>query len=315
VKRVAFLIVDGAVLFDLAGPAQAFHEAARLGAEYRVCFVSPHAQARSELPLGLAGLDPLPLDLGASDIVVVPGSTAFPMLSAQRDARREPLAAWLRAAYDRGATIASVCVGAFLLGAAGLLNERTCTTHWKRVQELQRRFPRARVRDDRLYVFDGRVATSAGIASGVDLALAMLERDAGPHVCAAVAREMVVTMRRSGAQHQLSPYFAGRDHAFGGVHAVQDALATHPERHPTLKALAAEAGVSSRTLTRQFKAATGATIKQYATAIRLEHARALLRDRSLTIESVAERCGFSDPRQFRRLWKRAFGEPPSASER
>lgn len=314
-KRVAFLAVDGTVLFDLAGPAQAFHEAAQLGAPYRLSFVSPGAHVLGEPPLRLAGLDPLPLDLGPKDIVFVPGSAAFCRPPGRRDARRDSLAAWLRAAYDRGATVASVCVGAFLLGKAGLLDDRTCTTHWKRVEELKHLYPRATVRDDRLYVFDGRIATSAGIASGIDLALAMLERDAGARTCAAVARKMVVTMRRSGAQHQLSAYFAGRDHAFSDVHAVQDALAAHPERSVTLKALADEAGISSRTLTRQFKTATGATIKQYATAIRLEHARSLLRDRSLTIESVSERCGFSDPRQFRRLWKRAFGEPPSASQR
>jgi transcriptional regulator GlxA family with amidase domain len=193
-----------------------------------------------------------------------------------------------------------------------LLEGRNCTTHWKYVDELARRFPRAHVFANRLYVFDGTIATSAGIASGVDLALAMVERDQSARIASIVAREMVLSVRRLGSQEQLSPYFAGRDHMVHEVHIVQDWMVEHPADNFTLEELAEKAGVSTRTLTRQFKAATGSTVNAYATALRLEHARSLLRDASLTIDEIAERCGFADGRHLRRLWKEAHGAPPSA---
>jgi transcriptional regulator GlxA family with amidase domain len=218
---------------------------------------------------------------------------------------------WLRAAYDNGARVSSVCVGAFVLGAAGLLDDRNVTTHWKFTDALRSAFPQARVSGNRLYVFDGRIATSAGIASGVDLALAMVERDAGARIAATVAREMVVGVRRAGSQEQLSAYFEGRDHVFPEVHAAQDWLMEHPGEPFTIESLARVAGVSPRTLTRQFRVATSGTVKDYATSLRLEQARSLLRDRTLTIDAVAERCGFADGRQLRRLWRTVYGQAPS----
>ena len=207
--------------------------------------------------------------------------------------------------------ICSICVGAFLLGAAGLLDGRTVTTHWRRVDELRRTFPKASVSENRLYVFDGRIATSAGIASGVDLALAILERDCGPRLAAAVAREMVLTVRRPGTQEQLSAFLTGRNHLFAEVHAVQDWLSEHPGETYTLDSLARIAGVSTRTLTRQFRAATGRSVKEYATSLRLERARSLLDDPTLTVDDVASRCGFADGRHLRRLWREAYGAAPS----
>jgi transcriptional regulator GlxA family with amidase domain len=193
------------------------------------------------------------------------------------------------------------------------LDGRNVTTHWRRVEELRRAFPKANVHANRLYVFDGRVATSAGVASGVDLALAILERDAGPRLTASVAREMVLAARRSGTQEQLSAFLAGRDHVFAEVHAVQDWLVEHMDEAYTLESLGLVAGVSARTLTRRFRSATGRTVKAYANALRLEYARMLLRDRTLTIDDVASRCGLADGRHLRRLWREAYGSSPSQS--
>jgi transcriptional regulator GlxA family with amidase domain len=312
VTRVIVLVADRVELFDVAGPVQAFHEAAAAGADYRVMFVGPNPNARSAQGLSIARLEPLIADAGAGDIVLVPGSRAFRRLALSKRHSLRSTVDWLRAAYESGATIASVCVGAFLLGLTGLLDGRTCTTHWKRVDELQRAFPRARVVANHLYVFDGRVATSAGIASGVDLALAMIERDRHPSLAAAVARELVVSVRRRGSDDQLSPYFAYREHLQHEVHLVQDWLVEEPGKACSLETLAARAGMSTRTLTRRFREATGTTIKSYSTSLRLEQARSLLQNSSLTIDEVAERCGFSDPRQLRRLWKNVYGIPPSA---
>ena len=311
--RVAVLVVDGVELLDVAGPVQVFHEAAQAGADYRVELVSFAPNAVSHQAAMFSGLAPIPHDLGPNDIVIVPGSSAFRELATWRSGERRTALQWVRESYERGATVASVCVGAFLLGNAGLLDGRTSTTHWKRVDELARAFPRANVVANRLYTFDGRVASSAGIAAGVDLALAIVDRRNGPRIAAQVAREMVLSVRRPASHEQISPFFEQRDHLSHEVHVVQDWLVEHPGRAVSLDALAARAGVSTRTLTRQFKAATGSTVKQYSTKLRLEHARSLLADHSLTIEEIAARCGFADGRQLRRLWKETHGAPPSAA--
>jgi transcriptional regulator GlxA family with amidase domain len=242
---------------------------------------------------------------------MVPGSTALRNGVRARDRSLQRAVAWLRTAYDAGATVTSVCVGAFALAAAGLLDGRRATTHWKRVDELQRAFPRVLVEPNRLFVIDGRIATSAGVASGVDLALALVERDYGPHIAATAARELVVTTRRPGTHEQLSPYFALRDHTFAEVHAAQDWLIENAGTPFTLSSLAKIVGVSERTLTRQFRAATGSSVKSYVTLLRLEHARRLLAHRTLSVEAVAERCGFADARQLRRLWRTHFANSPS----
>lgn len=310
-RRIVFLVAERVELFDLAGPVQVFHEANAAGAAYRIEFVSERRQARSEQSLTLADLAPLPSDLGDGDTIVVPGSIVLRQKA--RSAELATLRAWVRVAYAAGASVSSVCVGSFLLAATGLLNNRNATTHWKYVEQLQREFPRVNVLANKLYVLDGRIATSAGIASGVDLALAMVERDFGARVAAAAAREMVVTTRRAGSDEQLSPYFERRDHLVPEVHVVQDWLVKHPDEPYTLETLAAHAGVSARTLTRQFRAATGTSIKAYATSLRLEHARLLLRDSTLSVNDVAERCGFAGARHLRRLWNEAYGESPSAA--
>jgi transcriptional regulator GlxA family with amidase domain len=312
-KRVIFLVPERVELFDLAGPVQVFHEAIGAGAPYQVRYAAIQPEIVSEQSLALSGIGELPQDVGSNDTVIVPGSAALREDACAKRPRMRPLLTWIRDAYEAGARVCSVCVGAFALGAAGLLDGRTVTTHWKHVETLERTFPKARVAANRLYVFDGRIATSAGIASGVDLALAIVERDAGARIAAIAAREMVVGVRRAGSQEQLSPYFERRDHVFPEVHAAQDWLVEHVGEPFSLESLASVAGVSARTLTRQFRVATGTTVKAYATALRLEHARTLLRDRTLTLESVAERCGFADGRQLRRLWRERFGATPSES--
>ncbi|HEX8806230.1 MAG TPA: helix-turn-helix domain-containing protein [Candidatus Aquilonibacter sp.] len=311
-SRVIFAVPPSVEIFDLAGPTQVFHEAAAAGASYHTIFAAESERLDSEQRLGLCGLVPLPHDLGERDLVIVPGSGVLRKAALRRDRSLRPLFDWLRSAYAAGATVTSVCVGAFALAAAGLLDGRKATTHWKHVDELHRAFPRIHIEPNRLFVLDGRIATSAGVASGVDLALALVERDHGSRIAAVAAREMVITARRPGTHEQLSPFFAWRDHTFAEVHAVQDWLVEHPGEPFTLASLAAIAGVSERTLTRQFRAATGDSVKSYATALRLEQARTLLRDRTLSVESVAERCGFADARQLRRLWHTHFANSPSS---
>jgi transcriptional regulator GlxA family with amidase domain len=241
--------------------------------------------------------------------VIVPG------FDVQRVAVPRSLLVWLQRNRDSGADFCAICTGAFVLGQAGFLNGVRCTTHWKRLPELQRRYAKARVTKDRLFVTDGRITTSAGVASGIDVALWFVERHYGPIVAARTAREMVVHVRRDGSHQQDNVYLDYRAHLNSAVHRVQDFLIAHPAEKLRLPELARIAGTSTRALTRAFRAATGVSIAHYRQQIRLENARSLLQVPSATVERVAEQVGFDDPRQLRRLWNRQFGSTPSASKR
>jgi transcriptional regulator GlxA family with amidase domain len=219
----------------------------------------------------------------------------------------------LRQALDRGARIASICSGAFALAHAGLLDGRACTTHWKVADRLERSYPALRVLKNRLFVRDGNVITSAGVASGIDMALSILEEDHGPLVVANVAREMVVYLRRDGDRQQTSVYLDYRTHLHPGVHRVQDFLIANPDQKASIDELAALAGMSPRNLTRAFRKATGLTLKTFANKVKVEIARNLLQSPDLTIDAIASNCGFQDSRQLRRLWRQSFGVNLSAS--
>jgi transcriptional regulator GlxA family with amidase domain len=305
-QRVLVLIVPQVHLLDLSGPVQSFWEANGFGADYRLSYVSAAREARSAQGLLLAGLEPLP-DPRPEDLVLIPGmdSTSLDGLG------RHVPAAWLRLAHERGARLASVCSGAFVLARAGLLDGRACTTHWKVAARLQRDHPRARVLENRLFVRDEGIVTSAGVASGIDMALSLLEEDHGPLLAARVAREMVVYIRRQGDREQQSVFLDYRTHLHPGVHRVQDWLVSRPDERPTLEALAERAQMSVRNLTRVFRRETGISLKEFAHRVKLQVARDLLRSPDLKVEAVASRCGFEDARQLRRLWREAYGSSVS----
>lgn len=304
-QRVIFVVLPDVEILDLAGPVQVFHEANRCGADYRVHVCSTRPKVRTEQGIWLADLESLP-EPREDDLVMVPG-----IRMASLETVEPAVFSWLRGAHSLGARMASICTGAFVLGRAGLLEGRQCTTHWTRVDDLLTRFPGARVMTNRLFVDDGPVTTSAGIASGIDMALAMVERRHGPLVAAAAARELVVYMRRDGAHHQQSIYLDYRTHLHPGVHRVQDWLLAHPGEHTTIEEMARLAAMSPRNLTRAFRQATGISIQEFRTRLRLELARDLLHDPGMTVEAVAARCGFESARQLRRVWKEAFGTTPS----
>lgn len=302
--RIIFVYFDGCEVLDFAGPLQAFHEANSFGPKYRVehCATVPHATTNQGLKL--AGLASLP-EVAPDDLVLVPGFTL------QSVRLPQTLIGWLKKSYDRGAVMASVCTGAFALAQAGLLQNRRCTTHWKRTAELQKFYPDAEVLADRLFVEDGRIITSAGIAAGIDMALALIHRHHGPLVAAKVAREMVVYIRRDAHHQQQSIYLDYRTHLHPGVHSVQDWLTSHPSKRMRIQELAKIAHMSARNLTRAFREMTGLSIQNYRTRLRLEQARTLMSNPELTLEAIAGECGFADARQFRRVWRRAYQVAPS----
>lgn len=303
------LVLPEVNLLDLSGPVQVFDAATHLGAPFRVEFVADTAEVRSAQGLQLACLGPLPA-VGAGDLVLVPG----PRLPRQPRSElvAEPVLAWLRTAVEQGARIASVCTGAVALGDAGLLDGRRCTTHWALIDAMRHRYPAAQVCEGVLYVHDGPVSTSAGICAGIDLALSLVERAHGPALTAAVARELVVYLRRDGSSPQLSAFVEHRAHLDSAVHRVQDHLAQRLDTPHTLGELAAVASLSPRGLSRAFTAAIGMTPLQYQQRLRLEQAATLLARTDLSVQAVAAHCGFRDERGLRRLFSARFGTSPSA---
>jgi transcriptional regulator GlxA family with amidase domain len=310
-RRVVFLLLPQLILLDLAGPAQVFQMARRHGAPYRLLFCASQPELPTALGLAFTHLQPL-VAAQADDLIIIPGFP--PGYDPSKDAQvGSDISQWLSQAHAAGAHLASVCTGAFVLGEAGLLDGRRCTTHWMAVSRLQARYPRAHVQDGSLFVHDGKVSTSAGIASGIDMALSLLEQQQGPLFTAQVARTLVVYLRRNGSEPQESVYLQYRTHLNPSVHLVQDYLIGHISEAISLPVLAQIAHLSTRSLARVFKGATGITPVQYHQRLQLELAATLLNDPALSIEAIAGKCGFEDARHFRRLWRRQFGTPPSVS--
>ncbi|MCO1658341.1 GlxA family transcriptional regulator [Pseudonocardia humida] len=295
-SRVVFLLVPQLHLLDLAGPAQVFSTAADFGCGYELVHVAERADVPTAQGVALrAGTDWPALD--PDDLLMVPGWRG-------RFGPHARLAAATRAAiaahHAAGGTVASVCAGAYALGQAGLLAGRRCTTHHALVDELARRYPAARVQHDVLFVVDGRVVTSAGIASGIDLALHLVATRHGAATAARVAREMVVYARRNGGEPQASALLRHRAHLSEVVHRAQDVIdARFADRLP-LAELAAVCRVSPRTLTRLFGEAIGLTPLRYQHLLRLERAEHLI-GHGDTVEAAARAAGFDDARMLRRL--------------
>ena len=308
-RRVVFVLLTGVNLLDLGGPAQVFDVARRFGADYELLFCAATPQLLSIQGLPLGPLAPFPTP-HPDDLVIVPGPRLDDPVPGQPWIESAAVA-WLRSAYAAGAHLASVCTGLAALGEAGLLDGRRCTTHWGSVAAMQARYPKALLQDAVLYTHDGAITTSAGIASGIDMALSLLEREHGPQLTAQVARYMVIYLRRDGVQTQASVYLSYRSHLHPGVHRVQDQISQHVAQRARLESLAELANMSPRGLTRAFKQHTGLTPLAYQHELRLELAAQLMADPHLTLEAIAGKCGFDDPRHFRRLWHTRYGTPPS----
>jgi transcriptional regulator GlxA family with amidase domain len=295
--RVAFLLVPHLHVLDLAGAAQAFSGAADLGLGYELDYLAETPSVRTAQGVVMQARTTWPA-LGPDDLLVVPGWRGS--MLGRPDLLGARALELIGTHHASGGTVASVCAGAEALGRAGLLDGRRCTTHHRLQDELARRYPRAQVVRDVLYVVDDRVVTSAGIASGIDLALYLLAVRHGPAVAAWIAREMVVYARRNGDEPQASAMLRHRGHLSDVVHRVQDVIDTRYDEPLPLAELATLAGVSERTLTRRFTGATGITPLRYKQQLRLERAEHLI-GHGETVDAAARAVGFEDPRMLRRL--------------
>lgn len=300
---IVFIIPPTVELLDLAGPVQVFTEAKIHGMQIDIRFYS-----YTEGPVSTAGLGFAQIDnyknarLKEGDFVFVPGMDNDYVNSMAFKAERE-FFNWLKDCSSQGISVCSICSGAFALGHAGLLNDTECTTHWRRVDALQKQFPKSKVLADILYIKSNNVYTSAGISAGIDLALAVLEEVKGALFTHKVARGLVVYHRRSGTHKQQSVYLDYRNHINPQIHEVQDYLIDNLSKKNDIESLAEMVGMSPRNLSRVFKEKTGSTVLEYLTLLRKEYASTMLNNPEYTIEYIASKCGFKTPRQLQRILK------------
>ncbi|WP_169984601.1 MULTISPECIES: GlxA family transcriptional regulator [unclassified Microbispora] len=303
---VAILALDHVVPFDLATPIEVFGRTrlpdGRTPYRVRVCGPAPEVATEAfalRVPYGVDAL-------AEADTIIVPGCS-----ERSGPAPAEALEA-LREAAARGTRLASICVGAFTLAAAGLLDGLRATTHWAAAPELARRFPSVDVRPDVLYVDNGQVLTSAGAAAGLDLCLHMIRRDHGSAVAADAARLSVMPLEREGGQAQ----FIVHEHPpVPGGSLLEPVLAWIEDnlgRDLTLAEMAARGGMSERTFSRRFRQQTGTTPLQWLLRARVRRAQYLLENTDHGIERIAAQAGFGSPTAFRERFKRVVGTTPQA---
>ncbi|TND10323.1 MAG: ftrA [Bacteroidetes bacterium] len=310
--QIVFLLFPKTHLLDLAGPAQVFYEANNLGnMQFRLHFVSVAGSVRSEQGLLFARLSRMEdLKLQKGDMICVPGIDFASFSKGEMDTSVQKAKNWLRQQYKQGIYLASICSGSLLLAEMGLLDGVKCTTHWKCIPYAKAEYPRARFVDKRLYIFDKGIFTSAGMTSGIDMALALVEKWINPLLAARVAQEMVINIRRSETSDQKNIFLDFKNHFNADVYKAQEILAGHPEPSYTIKDLAKELNLSARQLARLFKSHTKQTIQAYREKLRLDHGLQLLRHTELSVKEIALRCGYESARQFTRLWKKRTGETP-----
>jgi transcriptional regulator GlxA family with amidase domain len=302
-RKIAFIIPPSVELLDLAGPVQVFTEAKFYGFEVDVEFYSFRDDPISSSGLGFGKLRHFnEAALQEGDFIFVPGMD-YEYVSSIPFGAEWAFFKWLKESAAKKVTVCSICNGAFALGKAGLLKDTECTTHWRRVKDLQSQFPQAKVVADILYVKSNNVYTSAGISAGIDLALAILEDLKGPLFTHKVARGLVVYHRRSGRHKQQSIYLDYRNHINPQVHEVQDYLIDNLSAENSIETLASLVNMSPRNLSRVFKEKTGSTILEYHTLLRKEYANTMLNNPEYTIEYIAAQCGFKTARQLQRILK------------
>ncbi|MGI5346880.1 GlxA family transcriptional regulator [Streptomyces sp. CA-250714] len=307
-RRIIFVIFDRFQALDLTGPHEVFQYATNLGGDFSCEVVATRAgpvESSSGMLLhathSVAQLDP-----GNTDTLMVVGGKGVDQ--ARHD---EALVSWIAAAAAGARRVASVCSGVFLLAAAGLLDGRRVTTHWSRERQLAREHPEVRVDCDPIFIRDGRVWTSAGVTAGMDLALALVEDDLGRDVAHAVARELVLFLRRPGGQSQFSVALWSRQPSTDPMRAAVAAIHSDPGARHGIAELAAHAGLSPRHLQRRFTAELGVPPATYVEQVRFEAAQRALTEGDEPLGSIARRYGFTSAETLRRIFHRRLGVPPS----
>jgi transcriptional regulator GlxA family with amidase domain len=313
-KRIGVIGFDGVNAVDVVGPLEAFASAGRAD------FSRRESKGRYEtLIIGLtddpftaeSGVRFLPhhqfADAPAVDTLIIPGGWGL-----REPAVNATVSAWLRVHAPRARRVASVCTGIYGLAPTGLLDGRRVTTHWRFAEDVAKRFPRITVEGDALFLKDGRYYTSGGVTAGIDLALALIEEDLGPRAALAVARELVVYLKRPGGQEQYSEPLRFQTRSADSFADLVAWISAHLDHDLSVEALAARARLSPRHFSRQFAATFECTPAEYVENVRLREARERLTAPGHNVESVAASVGFGSADVFRRRFQRRFGIAPKS---
>jgi transcriptional regulator GlxA family with amidase domain len=314
VRRVAILAFDGCQMLDVIGPHEVFAGARELSSRrgasdlgYQPVIVGVGKEIASESGVRIASmqrLDGRPRGTPI-DTLVVAGGAGARAAAGDRGLMRK-----VRAFATRARRVTSVCTGAYVLAAAGLLDGKRATTHWAYCDELAARFPKVQVERDPIYVRDGAVWTSAGVTAGIDLALAIVEEDLGREVASTLARWLVMFVRRVGGQQQFSAQLAAQSAERPPVRDLQSWIVEHPDDDLDVPALARRAGMSMRHFARVFRSEVGMPPAAFVERVRVETARRLLESSRRAIEEVAAAAGFGTPESLRRAFARRVGLSP-----
>lgn len=312
-RRIVFVIYPGVTLLDVAGPVQAFSSANNIepageAPAYEVVVASPQGgpvKTDCLVELGTVSLSTAAVR-PPDTLIVAGGNGVFDALEQQ------PLVAWIKQQSRDCRRIGSTCMGSFLTAAAGLLDGQSVTTHWRQVEELQRRFPKVKVERDPLFVHNGAIWSSAGVTAGIDLALAMIEEDLGHDAAMQVAQSLVVFFKRPGGQSQFSDVLAvqtaDRDGLFSDLHAW---IAGHLQSDLSVPKLAQRLAMSPRTFSRQYRDRTGRTPAKTVELMRVDAAKRALERGSDPLGLIAFNAGFGDEQRLRRAFQRHVGVSPS----
>jgi len=308
------------LLLDVAGPAEAFRLAnqalVRRGQppRFRLRYIGPRASAETSVGLQVAGLEPLPRRFTKPSWLLLMGQPSGALT--QPDAATRETIAWLRRevapqllALDTPHRLVTVCAGTLIAAHAGLIGEQRCTTHHEYLETLLTLAPQAEVVENRVFVVDGAFASSAGVTAGIDLALHLIALECGDAIAAATAKTMVVYLRRTPNDPELSPMLAHRQHIHPALHRAQDAVCERPDASWSLDSLADAAHVTSRHLLRLFADHAAVSPMTYVEKIRLERARQALSS-GASVTRAAEAAGFTSDLQLRRAWGRHFSGTP-----
>ncbi len=322
---VLFVVVPHSLLLDIAGPAEAFRlanqhrEARGLPARFRLRFAGPMPTLPTSVGLSLVDLIPLPQRLSAPTWVVLVGQPT--VHTRQITPAITATAKWLYQRLheplldpDSPHRLLTICSGTLLAARAGLLGTRRCTTHHELLHALRVLAPQAQVIDNRVFVVDGPLASSAGITAGIDIALHLIGEECGEALSASVAEDMVVYLRRSASDPERSPFQMHRRHLHATVHRVQDAMLTKPQRDWDMATLATVGNTTARHLLRLFMEHAGVSPLDYLRSIRLERARQSL-EYGASVTRAAEVAGFRSGLQLRRAWSSQWGGSPRDATR
>ncbi|MBS7788184.1 DJ-1/PfpI family protein [Flavobacterium sp. CYK-55] len=302
--RFVFLILPEVHLLDLAGADQVISESIDFGAPFSMEYCGLESSINTSAGMGIHQLKHFSeVLLTPGDFLIIPGARVR-YIESSKFKKNTALFEWIAQAFVQKVHLVSICVGSFVLAYSGVLDGRMCTTHFQLTQKMQQQFPKTKVKDNVLFVSENTIHTSAGIASGIDLMLHLLEQITDSYFAHKVARELVVYNRRDGDNAQLTAHFNYRNHIHQGIHKVQDYLIENLHQKNNLSVLAEIAVMSERNLTRIFKKETGLTINAYLNKIRVEKLIELQKSPDLSKKQRALQVGLTSEKQAERLLKK-----------